>query len=198
MDIDYHLMTKISIDLQGHYCNHWPWVIVRLNGDELFNQQVVDSITADFEVSCNQTNLLEFEHYGKSFGTNGVWDSTAQQDCFVQIKDIRFDDVSIDDIRTSLAFISKWDDGTDPEQIENFSIIPNCDGLMNFNGTIRLEFDTPVYDWMIVKKYKKPIDKNIAYFSNHTARWHYEEDLKILDEIKNLMNIDENCRYRHP
>jgi hypothetical protein len=67
---------------------------------------------------------------------------------------------------------------------------------MNFNGTIGLEFDTPVYDWMIVKKYKKPIDKNIAYFSNHTARWHYEEDIKILNEIKSLMDIDENCCYR--
>jgi hypothetical protein len=172
-------------------------MIIRLNGAELFHQQVVESITADFEVSCFQKNFLEFEHYGKSFGTNGIWDSGAEQDCFVQIKDIRFDDVSIADIRSQLEFISKWDDGTDPEQIKNFSIIPHCDGLMNFNGTIGLEFDTPVYDWMIVKKFKKPIDKNIAYFSNHTARWHYEEDLKILDEIKSLMNIDENCRYRN-
>lgn len=189
-------MTKISIDLQGHYCNHWPYLSVRLNGIELFNQQVIESMTLDFDVACDQKNLLEFEHYGKSFGINGIWDSTSEQDCFAQIKDIRFDDVSVDDIKTQLTFISKWRDGDDPTQIENFSIINNCDGLMNFNGTIGLEFDTPVYDWMIVKKYKKPIDKNIAYFSNHTARWHYEEDIKILNEIKSLMDIDENCCYR--
>lgn len=193
-------MTKISIDLQGHYCNHWPYVSIRLNNAELFNQQVIESITVEFEVNCDKTNLLEFEHYGKSFGTNGIWDTNTrtQQDCFAQIKDVRFDDVSIDDIRSRLTFISKWKEGTDPQQIENFSVISNCDGLMNFNGTIGLEFDTPVYDWMIIKKYKRPIDKTIAYFSNHTARWHYEEDIKILNDIKELMQIDENCRYRNP
>ena len=193
-------MTNISIDLQGHYCNHWPYVIIRLNDVELFNQQVIESITLEFDVSCNEKNILEFEHYGKNFGDNGIWDTNprTQQDCFVQIKDIRFDDVSIDDIRAQLTFISKWKEGTDPKQIENFSTIPNCDGLMNFNGTIGLEFDTPVYDWMIIKKYKRSIDKTIAYFSNHTARWHYEEDIKILNDIKGLMQIDENCRYRNP
>jgi len=189
-------MTKISIDLRGHYCNHWPWMIVRLNGIELFNQQVVESISVDFDVECNQKNLLEFEHHGKRFGTNGIWDTTAQQDCFAVIKDIRFDDVSVDKIISELTFISKWHPGANPAQVENFSVINNCNGSMNFNGVIELEFETPVYDWLIIKKYKKPVDKNISYFSNHTARWHYEEDLKILDEIKNLMDIDENCRYR--
>ena len=196
MAIDYLQMTKISIDLQGYYCNHWPWVAVKLNGIELFNQQVVESITLDFDVVCDQTNLLEFEHYGKSFGTNGIWDSGPEQDCFAQILDIRFDDVSVDNIVSGLTFISKWSQGSDPDQVKNFSTINNCNGLMNFNGVIGLEFDMPVYDWLIVKKYKKPIDKNIAYFSNHTARWHYEEDIRILDEIKNLMDIDENCCYR--
>jgi len=191
-------MTKISIDLQGHYCNHWPYLSITLNGVELFNQQVVESMTLDFDVACDQKNLLEFEHYNKSFGTNGVWDTdlSTQQDCFVQIKDIRFDDVSVDGIIVELTFISKWNQYSDPEQVKHFSTINNCNGLMNFNGVIGLEFNTPVYDWLIVKKYKEPIDKNIAYFSNHTARWHYEEDIRILDEIKNLMDIDENCCYR--
>jgi len=191
-------MTKISIDLQGFFCNHWPWVVVRLNGIELFNQQVIDLITLDFNVACDQTNLLEFEHYGTSFGTNGIWDSGPEQDCFAQIKDIRFDDVSVDNIISGLTFISKWCQDSDPQQVENFSTINNCNGLMNFNGVISLEFDMPVYDWLIIKKYKKPLGKNIAYFSNHTARWHYEEDLKILNDIKDLMQIDENCHYRCP
>jgi hypothetical protein len=198
MDTNCPQMTKISIDLQGYYCNHWPWVIVRLNGIELFNQQVIESIKLDFDVVCDQHNLLEFEHYGKSFGANGVWDTTSELDCFAQIKDIRFDDVSVDNIVSGLTFISKWSENSDPDQVKNFSTINNCNGLMNFNGVISLEFDMPVYNWLIVKKYKKPIDKNIAYFSNHTARWHYEEDIRILDEIKNLMDIDENCCYRRP
>lgn len=175
-------------------------MIIRLNNVELFNQQVVESITLDFDVDCDKTNLLELEHYGKSFGTNGIWDTNTrtQQDCFAQIKDIRFDDVSIDLIMSDLTFISKWNPDSNPDQVKNFSIINNCNGSMNFNGVISLEFDTPVYDWLIIKKYKKPIDKNIAYFSNHTARWHYEEDIKILNDIKGLMQIDENCRYRNP
>jgi len=182
-------MTKISIDLQGHYCNHWPWVIVRLNGIELFNQQVIESIKLDFDVVCNQHNLLEFEHYGKSFGANGVWDTTDQQDCFAQIKDIRFDDVSVDDIRFGLTFISKWNQDSDPEQVKNFSTIDNCNGHMNFNGVIGLEFDTPVYSWLIKEKFiKKQSLDNAIFDKSGNRRFDYKYILDKIDKIKQIIN----------
>lgn len=190
MDTNCPQMTKISIDLQGHYCNHWPWVIVRLNGIELFNQQVIQSIKLDFDVVCDQHNLLEFEHYGKSFGTNGVWDTTAELDCFVQINDIRFDDVSVDNIIiSSLTFISKWNQDSDPEQVKNFSTIDHCNGLMNFNGVIGVEFDTPVYNWLIEEKFIKKQSTNNAIFNKSgNRRFDYKYILAQIDKIKQIIN----------
>ena len=190
MDTNCPQMTKISIDLQGHYCNHWPWVIVRLNGIELFNQQVIESIKLDFDVVCDQHNLLEFEHYGKSFGTNGVWDTTAELDCFVQINDIRFDDVSVDNIIiSSLTFISKWNQDSDPEQVKNFSTIDHCNGLMNFNGVIGVEFDTPVYNWLIEEKFIKKQSTNNAIFNKSgNRRFDYKYILAQIDKIKQIIN----------
>jgi hypothetical protein len=185
------MMTKISVDLQGHYYNHWPYVIIRLNGIELFHQSVVETITLDFDVACNQKNLLEFEHYSKSFGENGVWDTdpSRNQDCFVQIKDIRFDDVSIDTIKHELTFISKWNERSDPEQIKNFSRIDNCNGLMNFNGVIGLEFDTPVYSWLIKEKFiKKQLLNDVIFNKSGNRKFDYEYILNQIDKIKQIIN----------
>ena len=182
-------MTNISIDLQGHYCNHWPWVIVRLNGIELFNQQVIDAISLNFDVACDQHNLLEFEHYGKSFGSNGVWDTTSELDCFAQINDVKFDDVSVDNIISGLTFISKWSQDSDPEQVKNFSTIKNCNGQMNFNGVIELEFDTPVYDWLIKEKFIKTqsINDTIVDRSGN-RRFDYKYILNQISKIKQIIN----------
>jgi hypothetical protein len=185
------MMTKISVDLQGHYCNHWPYVIIQLNGIELFHQPVVETITLDFDVVCNQKNLLEFEHYSKSFGENGVWDTdpSRNQDCFVQIKDIRFDDVSIDTIKHELTFISKWNERSDPEQIKNFSRIDNCNGFMNFNGVIGLEFDTPVYSWLIKEKFiKKQLLNDVIFNKSGNRKFDYEYILNQIDKIKQIIN----------
>jgi hypothetical protein len=182
-------MTKISIDLQGHYCNHWPWVIVRLNGIELFNQQVIESISLNFDVACDRHNLLEFEHYGKSFGDDGIWDTTSQLDCFAQINDVRFDDVSVDNIISELTFISRWTQYSDPEQVKIFSTINNCNGLMNFNGVIRLEFDTPVYDWLIKEKFiKKQSINDIIVDRSGNRRFDYKYILNQISKIKQIIN----------
>jgi hypothetical protein len=45
---------------------------------------------------------------------------------------------------------------------------------------------TPILNWLTVTKYKKPVEKT-AYFSSHSLRWHYEEDLKLIEEIKKLI-----------
>ena len=184
-------MTKISIDLQGYYCNHWPYVIIRLNDKELFNQQVIETITLDFDFECDQKNLLEFEHYGKRFGINGIWDTdlSAGQDCFAQIRDIRFDDVSLEHIINELTFISNWEEGSDLNLIQNFSVIDNCAGQLNFNGIIKLEFDTPVYSWLIKEKFiKKQSLDNAVFNKSGNRRFDYKYILDKIDKIKQIIN----------
>ena len=76
------------------------------------------------------------------------------------------------------------------EFIDTYSKI-QCYGMMNFNGSIVIEFDTPIYNWLIISKYKVPIT-DTTYFSNYSARWHYDEDFKIIKEIKELIQFDKN------
>ena len=63
--------------------------------------------------------------------------------------------------------------------------------MINFNGSILIELDTPIYNWLIISKYKVPIT-DTTYFSNYSARWHYDEDFKIIKEIKELIQFDKN------
>jgi hypothetical protein len=140
---------------------------------------------------------LKFIHYGKSFGENDVWDSSpdASEQCFINIDDICFNEVSIGEtLKSKLVFVTEWSDlqrqQNTQEFIDTYSTI-QCYGMMNFNGSIIIDFDTPVYDWLIFNKYKVPMT-DTAYFSNYSARWHYEEDLKVIDEIKELIDFDKN------
>jgi hypothetical protein len=66
--------------------------------------------------------------------------------------------------------------------------------MMTFNGEIVLDFETPVLNWLTIKKFQVPINEDAAYFSNYSARWHYARDLELINSIKQLMNFDENSR----
>jgi hypothetical protein len=93
-----------------------------------------------------------------------------------------------------LIFNTEWTESqiqqNTKEFINNYNEI-QCYGSMNFNGAITLEFSIPIYHWLIFSKYKVPMTDE-AYFSNYSARWHYEDDLKAIQEIKELMNFDQD------
>jgi hypothetical protein len=57
---------------------------------------------------------------------------------------------------------------------------------MNFNSLFKISFETPILNWLTIAKYKME-SKQHAYFSNYSLRWHYEEDLKLIEEIKSLI-----------
>ena len=74
-----------------------------------------------------------------------------------------------------------------PDLLSKMSEISSQNRAMNFNSIFTLEFETPILNWLTIAKYKQPV-KDTAYFSNHTLRWHYDEDLKLIEEIKQLIN----------
>ena len=91
---------------------------------------------------------------------------------------------------SKLFFETAWT----PAQLESLSAdylsqmsrISAVSGQMNFNSQLILQFETPVLNWLTMAKYKIEA-KNTAYFSSYSLRWHYKEDLKIIKEIKQLM-----------
>ena len=187
----------LTVSLTGYYYNHWPNLKILHNNVTIVDQPIIGDQLLTIELTCDKTNELKLIHHGKSFGENGVWDSSpdASEQCFINIDDICFNEVSIGEtLKSKLVFVTEWSDlqrqQNTQEFIDTYSTI-QCYGMMNFNGSIIIDFDTPVYDWLIFNKYKVPMT-DTAYFSNYSARWHYEEDLKVIDEIKELIDFDKN------
>jgi hypothetical protein len=49
-----------------------------------------------------------------------------------------------------------------------------------------------LYNYLTLAKWKKPINEDVSYFSNHTMVFHYEEQQKEIDELEEILNeIDE-------
>jgi hypothetical protein len=189
--------VNLTISLTGYYYNHWPNLRILHNNVTVFDQPIINDQLLTLNLDCVETNELKFIHYGKSFGENGVWDSNANasEQCFINIKDIQFNNVSIGEtLKSKLIFDTKWSDlqlqQNTQEFIDTYSTI-QCYGMMNFNGSIAIDFNTPIYNWLIFSKYKVPMT-DTAYFSNYSARWHYEEDLKVIKEIKELIDFEKN------
>ena len=189
--------VKLVVDLTGQYYNHWPNLKILLNNGIIFDGEIIDNQVLTFELDCFKTNQLKFVHYGKQFGENGVWDSdpNSEKTCFININDIKFNAVSIGEkVKSELIFRTNWSklqhEHNANEFIDTYSDF-QCHGAMNFNGEINLQFDTPVYNWLTFSKYKVPLT-DTAYFSNYSSRWHYEEDLQVIEEIKELLNFDKN------
>ena len=189
--------VTVTIQLQGYFCNHWPRAKILVNGQVMADLAVENLQTVEFTVNCDKINTLCFQHYSKSFGENGIYDTSGTEDCKFQILDIKFDHVSIGEkLKSALRFNNHWSqfqiENNSTEFIQQFSYIENTNGWMAFNGEIVLEFDTPIYDWLIIKKFKLPLDQDKPFHSNYTTRWYYEENIATIDEIRKLMKLNEN------
>jgi hypothetical protein len=88
--------------------------------------------------------VLEFVLSGKtSEHTRITEQGEIVSDVTVQIKDIAFDDIVIDQIFSELAEYHHDFNGTQSAVIERFY------GTMGCNGTVRLQFTTPIYIWLL-------------------------------------------------
>jgi hypothetical protein len=186
---------NLAIDLKGQYCNHWPFARIIINDQILFDSEVVDSVNLIFNIDAQKKNRLSIEHHSKQFGDNNVYDCTSDQsqDCILTIKDIRFEDITVgSEIMNQLFLKPVWTEKQlqtmSPDVLLQMSTISCQDNtMMNFNSIFNLEFETPILNWLTISKYKKPLENN-AYFSNYSSRWHYEKDIELLEEIKELMS----------
>lgn len=192
-------VVNCRIILQGYFCNHWPEIKILHNEVELYQGPVENTRVLDFVLQCRDQNCLRFEHFGKRFGQDNIWDTSVDtgDDCKLQIVDVSFDDVSIGPkLRSNMTFVTALtgDQSDNKEFIEQYSVIDRSDGWMTFNGVIDFEFETPVYDWLIVNKFRVDKTNSQAYFSGYSDRWNYQEDQDIIDDIKKLMNFDHENR----
>jgi hypothetical protein len=192
-------MTSVRVDVilqSTAFNNKNPKIRISNNdillGDvECFNELE----TLSFNAVPSINNLLKIELYNKSFGDNRIWDCGPDNELKIKIIDIKFDDVSIGHLITSLQFTTNWT----PQQVEvqssdfinrysNFV----SDGIMVFNGFLEFAWSMPVYDFLIERKFKESYNPSVSYYSNKTELFHYEHGQEFLYQIKQLIRVNES------
>lgn len=164
-----------------------------VNEQILYDGPVEENLQLNFDIFAHAKNTLTIAHYGKRFGDEGIYDCNTDknQDCVLKINDIKFQNITIGkELMSKLYFETVWTPAQlrdlDPKLLEQMSRINSDSTVMNFNSVFNLNFEIPILNWLTIAKYKTET-KPSAYFSNYSLRWHYEEDLKLIEEIKSLL-----------
>ncbi len=104
----------------------------------------VQDITVELDDAEDRSHVLEFVLSGKTQEhtlVNDTGDITS--DVTIHIRDIAFDDIAIDQIFSELAEYHHDFNGTQSAVVDRFY------GEMGCNGTVRLQFTTPIYLWLL-------------------------------------------------
>lgn len=185
-------MLNIEIHLESKsFNNNWPKIKIYHNNNLLDNIICQESMKLQYQISPSNENFLSIELYDKKFGDDGIWDVDSNgQGPEVQIEDIIFNDVSIDHLLSTMEFETYWTKNQLILHDEEFRSKYNryqSNGVMVFNGRLTFNFSTPIYDFLIDKKYKLIYNKDIAYFSNNTELFNFQFGLSKLEEIKKII-----------
>lgn len=162
------------------------------------NDLLIEDITCNktdinlhYEIEPELSNSFVIEFYNKSFGDNGIWDVNKDTEMKLELIDLQFDGVSIEHLKNTLPFFTSWTSNQLKNEtsdfLEKYNIINHSNGIMVFNGKLIFEYETPIYDFLIKKKYKVDYNKNLAYFSNYTETFHYDNALEIIKEIEEII-----------
>ena len=55
-------MIKLKIDAQGHYCNHWPTLVVYHNKELICSLQIQEQESIQFDLEPKEDDNLTFAH----------------------------------------------------------------------------------------------------------------------------------------
>lgn len=202
-------MTDILITLSGksHDGQTWPTARIKINGLVLWQGEVLDNLYVPFDITLAENNTLEIEHYGKSFGENGIWHSSQSGDRNITVKQICMGGVDLHD----LLHLGKLCNHFNQSQLDDFAAsnqdVPHIkqfvhteDIFMGYNGRYVLEFPKDVYDWIIVQKspFMRPYDPKKASSLN-SVNWRLDwinshEVVKLMEDVQSLLD-DYRCKH---
>ena len=104
----------------------------------------MQTIVIEFDDTDDESHVLEFVLSGKTIDHTQITETgEITSDITVRLQDISFDDIAIDQLFYQLAQYHHDFNGTQPAMVDRFF------GEMGCNGTVRLEFTTPIYLWLL-------------------------------------------------
>jgi hypothetical protein len=177
-------MNRLQIHLRAHHCNLWPLLDIELNNVSVHAGEIKQDLMLDLPL-LEMDNLLIIRHHGKRFGKDRILDTRSIDGQITEDRRIEILSIAIDgiDFRDKLHGISFKQEAVIGE--------PNApsdwDGNFNFNGSVTISMSSTPLNWLINLRLKKPRNDNISYFSDHTKLFHYEDELKLIAEIEELL-----------
>ena len=91
---------KIEIHTEATFCNTWPNLIVEINKQEIYSQQIEKSkiIRLEFNDLIEEGNRFVIGMNNKSFGRRGVWDTRTKDNEILQDKTLTINSIKLDDV----------------------------------------------------------------------------------------------------
>lgn len=172
---------NVKISLSGFFCNTWPHCVIVCNNRTIFQDKIINHNIIDFTIDFSAENLLTIGMTDKLMGKNGIYDVLLDaygniiEDKYIKINDILFDDVSVDELIHKFFFIKD----------NNEKILTS--GSINYNGSIHIPFQQPIYDWLIQEKYIKKELQQDKY--GGFGSWNNKFNYNVQDLIEKLETI---------
>lgn len=157
---------KIEICLTGfsHDSITWPQCKISIDGQVYIDQSITNKQTITFDVDLIEgTHNIAILQYGKMFGENRVWHTRMVNgqtigDRYLVINDIKFDDVSVKKIWNNGQITNHFNEKQLADFAQHSVEVPHVEHVpfgyndirISYNGGYELNFDTPVYDWIIL------------------------------------------------
>ena len=185
---------EIKLTALGTFCNTWPDLVLEINNKKVLDATVEgqQSFILEHNDLKPKGNTVVLGMKNKLFGKGKVWDTKIIDNNIVEDKTIRILSIKLDDVECKDLFNNRFHVQRADQQASYFPDIVNSLDTMNCNGYFAFDFDLPLYNSLITKKYKSTNTNEISYFSNYTKVFHYEGEQKIINEIKDqLKEIDE-------
>ena len=139
-------MNTCSLSLNANsYGQIGLQLTVRFDNLIIFDSRLTDTpVTVQHEFVDNRPHVLEIIMSGKE-PRDTVLDNKGRilEDRLIDIEDIMLDDIDITSIVRRQATYTHNFNGSQPKTVGEFYSIMGC------NGTVRFEFDSPVYNWLL-------------------------------------------------
>ena len=185
-------MTQLCIQASSQYCNRWPTLVVYHNGILIYTEIIEKQSTINIKLDSfdDKPNTLSVGMKGKMFGKDNVYDTVLEdgyikEDLQIHLQKVTLNDVSILDMLIKNDFNIELVEGMKPYHKTKFK----CNGEMCFNGYYQTTYELPLYNYLTLAKWKKPVaTENLSYFSNHTLVFHYEEQEKEIKELEEILD----------
>lgn len=118
---------------------------VKLNQETVFNGIVTDPVLIAIIPDTDEgASKLTIELSGKTAADTQI-DSNGNiiKDAVLKCSNFTIDDINIDSLMTELSTYTHDFNGTAEETVSKFY------GIMGCNGTVHLQFTTPIYLWLL-------------------------------------------------